>query len=467
MAKFHICCVGIDFPGEEFQYVSFHSGASLFDADIVLFQPNLDFETKLGASTYKGLPNLSDESSVKNRSSLLHWKRELSEALENEKTIFVFLRKPVEVFAATGTEEYTGTGKSRSVISHVDKITSYDALPVTFDSLAIAKGTKVNLTKDGGLLASYLRSLQELLHYEVYCSHERSTPLLCTRKGEKTVASLIKGKKGHLLLLPVLDFGQEDFEGYDEDKGPVWTEKAVKFGRILLTAVVEIHESLTQASARSPEPEWVQQDAFQLKAECDLASEISEIHKRIKRLSAERVKLEFYLEAASLPKALLYEKGKALELSVIDALKTIGFSASNYSDGELEFDILFESDEGRFLGEAEGKDHAAINIEKLQQLERNIQEDFTREGVEVYAKGVLFGNPHRLVEPSKKETLFTKKALSAAKRSGFALVHTADLFPIVKYLKEKEDPAYAQEIRRCLASTSGEIVRFPPVPEST
>ncbi len=107
-----------------------------------------------------------------------------------------------------------------------------------------------------------------------------------------------------------------------------------------------------------------------------------------------------------------------------------------------------------------------MNIEKLQQLERNIQEDFAREGVEDYAKGVLFGNPNRLVEPSKRETFFTKKAFSAARRLGFALIHTPDLFPIVKYLKENENDAYALEVRKCFASTSGEIIEFPPIPES-
>jgi len=114
----------------------------------------------------------------------------------------------------------------------------------------------------------------------------------------------------------------------------------------------------------------------------------------------------------------------------------------------------------------EGKDSSAINISKLQQLERNIQEDFSKDHVEEYAKGILFGNPSRLTIPQERGTLFTTKAISAAKRSGFALVHTPDLFRIVQYLKTKKDTAYSKKIRMCFAKTKGEVILFPPLPKS-
>ena len=81
---------------------------------------------------------------------------------------------------------------------------------------------------------------------------------------------------------------------------------------------------------------------------------------------------------------------------MIDALRTLGFEAESYTDDSSEFDVVFIANEGRFLGEDEGRNNAPINIDKLQQLERNIQEDFARPDVDAYAKGVLFGNPHRL-----------------------------------------------------------------------
>jgi len=43
----------------------------------------------------------------------------------------------------------------------------------------------------------------------------------------------------------------------------------------------------------------------------------------------------------------------------------------------------------RYIGEAEGKENKAVNIDKLGQLERNIQEDFARDEVQEPARGIL------------------------------------------------------------------------------
>jgi len=209
---------------------------------------------------------------------------------------------------------------------------------------------------------------------------------------------------------------------------------------------------------------WATSENYQLQIEKTIEKEIAQINHKITELREKRTDLEKQIEQETLTKGLLYEKGKTLEAAVIEALQTLGFEAGGYRDEESEFDIIFESDEGRFLGEAEGKDSSAINIEKLQQLERNIQEDFAKEHGTDYAKGVLFGNPHRLTEPRKRTTLFTAKALSAARRSGFALVHTADLFPIVQYLKNTKNASFARKVRQCFAATSGEIINFPSIP---
>lgn len=192
--------------------------------------------------------------------------------------------------------------------------------------------------------------------------------------------------------------------------------------------------------------------------------EIEQIDNQLLELSKARTRLDQKLIADTLPMCLLFDKGRPLEDAVIDALRIIGFKADRYQDDESEFDIVFESPEGRFLGEVEGKDSSPININKFQQLERNIQEDFTREDVSEYAKGVLFGNPHRLTAPDKRQTLFTKKALSAAKRSGYVLVHTPDLFEAVQYLKKKRDAVFARKAREAFAKTAGSVLALPAVP---
>lgn len=401
-----------------------------------------------------------------NRDSLVHWHHELSEAFRHGVTIFVFLRKPEEVYAATGSQEFSGTGRSMKTIRHVAPIDNYSALPVTFDAITASKGEQIKLTQQGSsLLGAYWKALRPISRYEVYYEHTKGVPLMTTRHGDKTVASWIKGKNGNMLLLPVLDFYRDHFTYYDKKKKQsFWTEDAVKHGKVLLGAIVELHKILKTGSERSPAPSWATSENYQLQIEKTIGKAIAHVQNEINQLSDKLIELEKQLDQQTLAKGLLYEKGKTLEAAIIETLQTFGFKAGGYRDDESEFDIIFESDEGRFLGEAEGKDSSAINIEKIQQLERNIQEDFAKEHVTNYAKGVLFGNPHRLTEPSKRTTLFTAKAFSAAKRSGFALVHTADLFPIVQYLKKRKNAAYARKVRQCFATTSGTIIKFPAIP---
>jgi hypothetical protein len=85
---------------------------------------------------------------------------------------------------------------------------------------------------------------------------------------------------------------------------------------------------------------------------------------------AQRLKedLEDKLQSAVSIRGLLYEKGKPLENAIIDALRMLGLTANPFKETDSEFDVVFESQEGRLIGEAEGKDNNAVNTEKLRQL---------------------------------------------------------------------------------------------------
>lgn len=149
---------------------------------------------------------------------------------------------------------------------------------------------------------------------------------------------------------------------------------------------------------------------------------------------------------------------------MLEGLKVLGFSANSFTEGDSEFDVVFSSPEGRFIGEVEGKDNKAINIGKLSQLERNLQEDFARDEVTEFAKGVIFGNAERLTNPSERGMSFTDKVFTGAKRAGIGLVRTPDLFEPVQYLTSNSDPNYAKSCREAIFASKGEIVVFPPPP---
>ena len=142
----------------------------------------------------------------------------------------------------------------------------------------------------------------------------------------------------------------------------------------------------------------------------------------------------------------------------------LGFQASPYKDATSEFDVVFESSEGRLLGEAEGKDSKAVNVDKLRQLAMNIHEDLQREEVSAPAKGVLFGNGYRLSLPKDRTVEFTEKCIAAAQSSSTALVTTSDLFSAVQYLSAKQDNDYAKRCREAILAGSG-LTKLPAPPK--
>ena len=188
--------------------------------------------------------------------------------------------------------------------------------------------------------------------------------------------------------------------------------------------------------------------------------------KDIACLQQKRTKLEQQLAEAGQLRSLLYETGSPLEQAVRDALILFGFSVKTYKESDSEFDVIFESSDGRLIGEVEGKDNRAITIEKLDQLERNLREDFARDEVSEFAKGVLFGNSKRLTPPSERGETFTAKCMTASKRSGIALVCTTDMYGPARYLRETIDPSYASACRKAILGTAGNIVVFPLRPRS-
>jgi hypothetical protein len=196
-----------------------------------------------------------------------------------------------------------------------------------------------------------------------------------------------------------------------------------------------------------------------------LLSQIEKLEAELRHISEKKSQLHQQIIDVGTIRRLLYEQGQQLEIAVVESMRMLGFKAERFSDGKSEFDVVFVSAEGRFLGEVEGKDSKPINIEKFSQLERNINEDFARDEVSVPAKGVLFGNAFRLQPPDKRGEFFTEKCCQAAKRTGSALIRTPDLFAVAKHLRiHPGDLDFARRCREAILNTVGNVVVFPASP---
>jgi hypothetical protein len=480
--------VGFEIPGKSVEFIDFKSSSSLLDADTIIFAPNI--ESYSYYERYEGKPRMSDEDSAQLVRDSAHWRRELAIALGSGKTVFLFMIGVADVWVFSGQKQYAGTGRNARVTNIVMPFDPYTTIPV--DGLAGSvqrrTGDRIKATDWLGILAPYWQEFGPYTSYQVYLEKSIGTPSLVTQTGDKMVGGIFQFKdlKGALVLLPPPDFneaisarekqlaerkkrkaGASKPNRTEAQQLAAWTRAEASVEMQFLSAIGGIDKALRSRSERTPAPLWALEAQYVLKEEAILRARATELEEKINNLRVQKSEVETLLTSAGDLRGLLFETGKPLESSILEALRHMGFRADNFVDQESEFDVVFEDTDGtRFIGEVEGKNDKAVNIDKLAQLERNIQEDFKKRDDNVYARGVLFGNAFRLVVPTERGEFFTEKCITGAKRSGVALVKTPDLFEIARYLKENPDPAFAETCRDCIKGTTGETVSFPAIPLS-
>jgi hypothetical protein len=316
------------------------------------------------------------------------------------------------------------------------------------------------------ILASYWAQFEAHSEYKVLLTEPHVPTCITTRTGEKPVGALFRSNAsaGTLLLLPDIEFEDDRFIKENED-GQSWTRAAHRFASRFIASIVALDKALRTTSEVTPEPSWAADSRYVLGPEPTLRVELLEAERKVEQAQREKETVAENLAAIGRFRALLFEKGKPLERILIDALRLMGFEAAPFTESDSEFDVVFESAEGRLIGEVEGKDNKAINIDKLRQLAMNIHEDLQRDEVSAPAKPVLFGNAFRLQPVQERADPFTDKCHSAAAVSSTALVSTPDLFAVVQYLVEQPDADYARICRLALLGSTGRVV-FPIIPAS-
>lgn len=466
MKQKHILSVAFDIPGDNTEYVAITSNQSLADGDIVILEPDISSFCDYTKS-YQGKPSLYESSSFRLKESIQHWQREVAAAVAAGKSVFVFLTQLESVFVDTGERTYSGTGRNRQTTNIVTCVDNYEflSLPV---SVVNSSGKSIRLAPKADIIAPYWSIFGEMTNYQVLIEGKVTQPLLLSRDGKRTVGAIIRYKDspGHIVLLPPLEI---DIKSMTEKKkeGTFWNKKGMQFGSQLTAALIAVDKQLRAVRQATPTPPWADNTEYSLPREAELERKLLKVQEDIQKLIDSKKSLQTEIKKEAELKRLLYENGVALEDAIHDALQLLGFATSRFRDTESEFDVVFESAEGRFIGEAEGKDNKAVNIDKLRQLDMNIHEDLSRDEVAEPAKGVLFGNAFRLSPPVERACFFTTKCVSAAKRSGIALVQTPDLFVVAKALKSKPSKRFATACRKAIFAAAGSVVSFPPIPDES
>lgn len=462
MAQKKILTIGFELADDSAEYSSFDNNISLLDWDVILIRPDIYNYINRRESTFQGNPRLSDNDSFKLKAQSEHWRREIKTAVKHGKLVIVYLCDKTPISIATGEKRTSGTGRNQKVTRMVTSYDNYQFLPCEL-VLTTGKGREMKLSNSSSqIISSYWKQFSVKSTYTVTIESKYTTKLILTKNGDKEVGSLIRSENsnGALLLLPDMDFYQDEFIN-DENE---WTNKGELFAKEIIREVVLMAKLINLSGDITPPPNWVESEMFSLKQEITAFESLLRVEEEIQAIQKEKEQLLSQTKDLARLRNLLFEKGKPLEHAIIESLMLMGFSVSQFDNGESEFDAVFVSEEGRFIGEAEGKDNKAINIDKLRQIALNIHEDLKRDEVMEPAKSVLFGNPYRLEPIESRKEPFTDKCIASAQASSTALIFTPDLFLIAKYLKENKNKSFAKKCRQAIFKTVGRVV-FPQLPK--
>jgi len=459
--------IGFEIPGHPDESLPLSSDQSLSDYDIIVFRPDISELFGYGTEQHQGKPSLSEDASFTLKEKAEHWRLNLIDAYDSGKTVFIFLSELQEVYVSVGVPEHNGSERHPVTTRHVDLFQNYRMVPVTFEELSKGRGREIKPLGDLGVLSSYWADFKKLSQYRVHFSSEMVAPLLGAKSGNKAVGGIVRDKaqsgKGAIILLPDLEFDESKFTT-EKGEESFWNKKGVQFGDNLIAALVEIDEVLNSEKQRTPIPDWATGAEFRLQKESVIENQITGLLARVESLQERKHVLLDQLEKEASLKRLLYESGPALEESILDALDTLGFQAKRAKDAESELDAVFTWNGRRFLSEVEGEESDPIDLNKISRLERNLSEDFESDNVTEYAKGILFGNAHRLRDLSDRDGYFSDKCVATAKRIKAALVRTPDLFFVARYAKESGDADFAKKCVEAILAAEGTVVEFPSVP---
>lgn len=430
---------GFRLEAKDVQYADFAGHDSLLDADLLVVHPGA-LKSLFGKITTlsDGLPRLfTDDGSDAFRELMDRRRREISALLANGKIVVAFLTPVLGVHG-----EVMGKG-------NYEPLTNYDWLPESEHHLIrlIARGTGSSITVSAkrNPFVPYYQTFRASLQYEAYFDAGTSGEAFLTNKANCPVGIALSWGRGLIVFLPP----------------PPDEVRPEQIAGVL----IQCAKPLLSGEARSAEPEWVK--SIPLAGEADRTKDVKEAKARLDTAQKELDRKTADLDSLREYRDLLYESGKPLENAARKALRLLGFSAEPFKSSDMEHDIILECSEGRALAEVEGKDREAINIDKIDQLTRVVDEDFAANGK--YSDGILIGNPHRLQPPDKRPDPFTEKAYIAAKRKQFILLATADLYQAaMRALAAPQDEALKRGLRNAiLGAKGGRATLPPPQPQAT
>ena len=454
-----VMSVGYEIPGYSEGCVAINSRRAISDVDLTLISTEIDPYSYTRMTYSSGEETFDINGSRQLDDDLDHWHKSINDHVSAGDVVFVVMKSIQKLSLATGA-----SSRNRNVTTYTAKRRqNNEIIPINLNNISNLQGKNIFLDKSALKCFQFPEEIAKYVNYEVSFGQGNDfCPVYWTKNNTGLVGGYKQIGKGYVVLLPSIIYDEEAFTTTDKEGEIIWTKEALKFGEALVDFLSNVKKSLLSGFNVAPPPEWSNDEQYKTETELDAVRKINSNNEKISELKEKNRKLQKTIDKEIILKGLLYETGKALEESVIEALQLLGYSAENYDDGTLELDQVITSPEGnRLIGECEGKDSKMINVTKFRQLNDSLSADFERDDVDEKAKGVLFGNPFRLTDPKDREEWFTQKAISGAEREKVSLVKTSDLYVIVKYIKDKKaSDKFINDCRKAIYEQSG-VVKFP------
>lgn len=184
--------------------------------------------------------------------------------------------------------------------------------------------------------------------------------------------------------------------------------------------VEEVIDKLTTPSSDPEEPpEWLED--YTLPREEEVLEEISELRHEIEEKQDQ-------LEGLQKFKELLYENGRALEESVLEAFRDMGFKV----EGEVMSgrDGSIELEDARIVLEIYGTT-SGVTLEKCRELDDWVEKSIA-ENSDKDAYGLLIVNPMREDKPPEREDAIPPNVIDYMDRRNMRILQTVDLFRLLK-----------------------------------
>jgi hypothetical protein len=177
-------------------------------------------------------------------------------------------------------------------------------------------------------------------------------------------------------------------------------------------------------SSEQTAPDWV--SSYHLPRQHPIENEINEHEREIDRLEGQLVTARRRLTEETRFQQLLFERGEPLELIVRDALRELGAEVEEFTEqGKEDGRIASPFGDARGMLEIKGRT-SSLKLGDVRQLDQWVRDAFFNEEWE--GKGILIANMYSDTPLGQRGDPFPDNCVRLAKRSGYCLVKTSQVF---------------------------------------